>query len=97
MRDALGDKVAVVIDEKDQRELDDKEAEEDDATALSSIVEHVNVTRRVSTRAFDDHHAGSLATARLISNIGSPSDHRQLSRRGIEGISCVTSHRRSLG
>lgn len=48
MRDALSDKVAVVIDERDQRELNDREAEEDDAIALTSVVEHVKVTRRVS-------------------------------------------------
>ena len=50
MRDALGDKVAVVIDERDQRELNDREAEEEESvTAQGPIVEHVKVSKRVST------------------------------------------------
>lgn len=51
MRDAFADKVAVVIDERDQAELADREAEvEDDGeeTVLqTSTVEEVKVTRRV--------------------------------------------------
>ena len=45
MRDALSHKVAVVIDERDQRDLADREAEKDD---WQPDVEHVKVSRRVS-------------------------------------------------
>lgn len=44
MRDALSNKVAVVIDERDQRDLADREAERED---VGPTVEHVKVTRRV--------------------------------------------------
>ena len=48
MRDALSDKVAVVIDERDQRDLADRGGEHDDEMALT--VGHVKVMRRVSSR-----------------------------------------------
>lgn len=48
MRDQLADKVAVVIDERDQRDLDDREAENDEEYAEPTTVEHVRVSRRVS-------------------------------------------------
>lgn len=47
MRDALANKVAVVIDERDQRELADREAEHED-TMAQPVIEHVKVSRRVS-------------------------------------------------
>lgn len=47
VRDALASQVVVVIDERDQRELDDHEGDESgDETAAA--FEHVKVTRRVS-------------------------------------------------
>lgn len=64
VRDAFGDKVAVVIDERDQRELADREAETDDVAAPTSLVEHVKVSRRVR----DD--LGLLRTVNLISCTG---------------------------
>ena len=49
MRDALADRVAVVIDERDQGELADREAENDSpVTSSSTTIEHVKVSRRVS-------------------------------------------------
>lgn len=48
VRDALSDKVAVVIDERDQRDLADRGGEHDDEMALT--VGHVKVMRRVSSR-----------------------------------------------
>lgn len=52
VRDALSNEVAVIIDERDQNELNDREAEQSDegpdvATASTTIVEHVKVSRRV--------------------------------------------------
>ena len=56
MRDAFADKVAVVIDERDQVELADREAEvdgydndvDDDQVLQTANVEQVKVTQRVS-------------------------------------------------
>lgn len=50
MRDALSHKVAVVIDERDQRDLADREGdqEDDSGNGTAPTVEHVQVTRRVS-------------------------------------------------
>ena len=52
MRDALSNRVAVIIDERDQRELADREAETDAPlpTPLTSV-EHVKVSSRVSLPA----------------------------------------------
>ena len=55
MRDAFADKVAVVIDERDQVELADREAEvdgydndvDDDQVLQTTNVEQVKVTKRV--------------------------------------------------
>lgn len=47
MRDALSDKVAVVIDERDQRELADHEGEREDIDDGAPSIEHVKVSRRV--------------------------------------------------
>ena len=56
MRDAFADKVAVVIDERDQVELADREAEvdgydgdaDDDQVLQTTNIEQVKVTQRVS-------------------------------------------------
>ena len=56
MRDAFADKVAVVIDERDQVELADREAEvdgydsdaDDDQVLQTANIEQVKVTQRVS-------------------------------------------------
>ena len=58
VRDALADKVAVIIDERDQRELLDREAEKDLEDAVT--VEQVKVSRRVNDRVslglgYDSH------------------------------------------
>ena len=77
LRDAFADKIAVIIDERDQRELADREAENDDDLAASSVVEHVKVSRRVSrlSQIF-------LWNIRSNAYVGPPSHYRQLSRRG---------------
>lgn len=47
LRDALSNEVAVVLDERDQAELDDRNAEAEDVTQSSSAFERVKVSRRV--------------------------------------------------
>ena len=51
LREALSGEVAVVIDERDQVELDDRAAEADEPQGLAagSAFERVKVSRRVST------------------------------------------------
>ena len=46
LRDALGGEVAVVIDERDQAALDDREGDVDD-TGDTGPIQHVKVTSRV--------------------------------------------------
>ena len=48
MRDALSHKVAVVIDERDQRDIADREGDQEDDAEMIMGIEHVEVTRRVS-------------------------------------------------
>lgn len=48
LRDVLGGEVAVVIDERDQAALDDREGDQDDASdTLAGSIQHVKVTSRV--------------------------------------------------
>ncbi|KAJ3544380.1 hypothetical protein NM688_g5751 [Phlebia brevispora] len=72
MRDALADKVAVVIDERDQRELADREAETDAVAAATSSVEHVKVTRRVRLRTIDNYQGeeAKIVILSLVRNSG---------------------------
>lgn len=48
VRDALASEVVVVIDERDQRELDDREGERSGDEPPLATVERVKVTRKVS-------------------------------------------------
>lgn len=47
LRDDLGSKVAVIIDERDQAALDDQESDSDQQIPGQISIEHVNVTKRV--------------------------------------------------
>ena len=47
LREALANEVAVVLDERDQAELDDQNAEAEDVTQSGSSFERIKVTRRV--------------------------------------------------
>lgn len=48
LRDVLGGEVAVVIDERDQAALDDREGDQDGASdTLAGSIQHVKVTSRV--------------------------------------------------
>ncbi len=48
LREALSNEVAVVLDERDQAELDDRNAEDEDVTQSRAAFERVKVSRRVS-------------------------------------------------
>ena len=47
LRDALSNEVAVVLDERDQADLDDRNAEAEDVTESTAAFERVKVSRRV--------------------------------------------------
>ncbi|CAL1707171.1 unnamed protein product [Somion occarium] len=75
MRDAFADKVAVVIDERDQVELADREAEKDDydiETSLVPVVDRVKVTRRVLLRTIDNFQGeeAKIVILSLVRNSG---------------------------
>ncbi|KAI0088042.1 P-loop containing nucleoside triphosphate hydrolase protein [Irpex rosettiformis] len=74
MRDALSNKVAVVIDERDQRDLADREAENDDVTGPT--IEHVKVTRRVRLRTIDNFQGeeAKIVILSLVRNSGGSGD-----------------------
>ena len=54
LRDALAGEVAVVIDERDQAALDDREGDQDDAgdAILTTSIQRVKVTSRVRCRPY---------------------------------------------
>jgi len=71
VRDALASQVVVVIDERDQRELDDREGDETgDETATA--FEHVKVTRRVRLRTVDNFQGeeAKIVILSLVRNSG---------------------------
>lgn len=49
LRDALANEVAIVIDERDQAALADQEGDDESDFASGVAIEHVRVTKRVST------------------------------------------------
>ncbi|KAG6830463.1 hypothetical protein H0H92_000616 [Tricholoma furcatifolium] len=77
VRDALADLVAVVIDERDQAELNDRESEEEliDATH----VEHVKVAKKVRLRTIDNYQGeeAKIIILSLVRNAGNLEDVRQ--------------------
>ena len=75
LRDALRNEVAVIIDERDQADLNDREDESDSQGAGEVVIERVNVTKRV--RFF---HCGP-AKHESTDIVGSSSNCGQLSRR----------------
>ncbi|GJE94480.1 P-loop containing nucleoside triphosphate hydrolase protein [Phanerochaete sordida] len=76
MRDALAQKVAVVIDERDQRDLADREADQEDVGADITTVEHVKVTRRVRLRTIDNYQGeeAKIVILSLVRNSGGAED-----------------------
>ena len=79
VRDALHNLVAVVIDERDQKELAERE-EEVDEIRQETLVEHVKISSRVGLPFMTKQ-------AKLtMSLLGSLTHSRQLSRRGGKGM-----------
>ncbi|KAF8128159.1 hypothetical protein EV363DRAFT_1585143 [Boletus edulis] len=78
LRDALGGEVAVVIDERDQAALDDREGDEEDAgdAFLGESVQHVKVTSRVRLRTVDNYQGeeGKIVILSLVRNAGGDDD-----------------------
>ncbi|PCH43420.1 nucleoside triphosphate hydrolase protein [Wolfiporia cocos MD-104 SS10] len=74
MRDALAHEVAVVIDERDQADLDDRAAEGDQEETPTSVVsvEHVQVARRVRLRTIDNYQGeeARIVILSLVRNSG---------------------------
>ncbi|KAI0812709.1 P-loop containing nucleoside triphosphate hydrolase protein [Irpex lacteus] len=70
MRDALSNKVAVVIDERDQRDLADREAEHEEV--IGPTIEHIKVTRRVRLRTIDNFQGeeAKIVILSLVRNSG---------------------------
>ncbi|KAH9839366.1 P-loop containing nucleoside triphosphate hydrolase protein, partial [Rhodofomes roseus] len=71
VRDALASEVVVVIDERDQRELDDREGEEP-GEETGTAVERVKVTRRVRLRTVDNFQGeeAKIIILSLVRNSG---------------------------
>lgn len=69
LRDALSEAVAVVIDERDQEALAEKDEERDD---LETHVEHVKVSRRVRLRTVDNYQGeeAKIIILSLVRNSG---------------------------
>ncbi|KAF5326320.1 hypothetical protein D9611_000022 [Ephemerocybe angulata] len=71
VRDALSDLVAVVIDERDQTELDDRE-EEVDELRQESQVNHIKISSRVRLRTVDNYQGeeARIVILSLVRNAG---------------------------
>ncbi|OBZ70961.1 hypothetical protein A0H81_09027 [Grifola frondosa] len=72
LRDVLSNEVAVVIDERDQAELNERDAEREDVDASMSTVEHVKVSRRVLLRTIDNYQGeeAKIIILSLVRNAG---------------------------
>ncbi|KAG9309778.1 hypothetical protein JVU11DRAFT_10152 [Chiua virens] len=82
LRDALGSEVAVVIDERDQAALDDREAEQEEATdaVAGGSIQHVQVTSRVRLRTVDNYQGeeGKIVILSLVRNSGGADDEVEM-------------------
>ncbi|KAH9895168.1 P-loop containing nucleoside triphosphate hydrolase protein [Cubamyces lactineus] len=72
LREALSGEVAVVIDERDQAELDDRSAEADEAGQSGSAFERVKVSHRVLLRTIDNFQGeeAKIVILSLVRNAG---------------------------
>ncbi|TCD60036.1 hypothetical protein EIP91_010850, partial [Steccherinum ochraceum] len=102
MRDAFADKVAVVIDERDQVQLADQEGEkeEDPLEPLTAIIDHVKVTRRVRLRTIDNYQGeeAKIVILTLVRNSGGSDDDEGLhghSRKGNVNVGFLKSVNRT--
>ncbi|KAJ8489534.1 hypothetical protein ONZ51_g2873 [Trametes cubensis] len=76
LREALSGEVAVVIDERDQAELDDRAAEADEVGPAGSTFERVKVSRRVLLRTIDNFQGeeAKIIILSLVRNAGGSED-----------------------
>ncbi|KAG6850946.1 hypothetical protein H0H93_005815 [Arthromyces matolae] len=75
IRDALIDLVAVVIDERDQVELNDREGDQADEIP-DTHVEHIKVSKRVRLRTIDNYQGeeAKIIILSLVRNAGNTAD-----------------------
>ncbi|KAG8218136.1 P-loop containing nucleoside triphosphate hydrolase protein [Butyriboletus roseoflavus] len=82
LRDALGGEVAVVIDERDQAALDDREGDKEDASDDSDgpSIQHVKVTSCVRLRTVDNYQGeeGKVVILSLVRNSGGDEDEVEM-------------------
>ncbi|TFK54494.1 P-loop containing nucleoside triphosphate hydrolase protein [Heliocybe sulcata] len=87
MRDALSDEVAVVIDERDQQLLAEREDEGEGTMEENGVaVEHVKVSKRVRLRTIDNYQGeeAEIVILSLVRNSGgSDEDEEPLTRANI--------------
>ncbi|RXW21902.1 hypothetical protein EST38_g3950 [Candolleomyces aberdarensis] len=83
VRDALHSLVAVVIDERDQKELADRE-EEADEIRQETVVEHVKISSRVRLRTVDNYQGeeAKVVILSLVRNAGG--NDRPSAERGLK-------------
>ncbi|EMD37515.1 hypothetical protein CERSUDRAFT_114154 [Gelatoporia subvermispora B] len=72
MRDALSDEVVVIIDERDQAELDDRAADTDPEGTEVTQFQHVKIPRRVRLRTIDNYQGeeAKIVILSLVRNSG---------------------------
>ncbi|KAI0369710.1 P-loop containing nucleoside triphosphate hydrolase protein [Pilatotrama ljubarskyi] len=72
LREALSSEVAVVLDERDQAELDDRTAEAEESTQTGAAFERVRVSRRVLLRTIDNFQGeeAKIIILSLVRNSG---------------------------
>ncbi|KAH0839427.1 hypothetical protein J3R83DRAFT_202 [Lanmaoa asiatica] len=102
LRDALGGEVAVVIDERDQADLDDREGDQDDTsdTGFGGSIQHVKVTSRVRLRTVDNYQGeeGKVVILSLVRNSGGAEDEIEMqtisqhTRVNIGFLKCLLTH-----
>ncbi|OCH91424.1 P-loop containing nucleoside triphosphate hydrolase protein [Obba rivulosa] len=76
LRDALSNEVVVIIDERDQAELDDRNAEVEPEQIEQASVEHVKIPRRVRLRTIDNYQGeeAKIVVLSLVRNSGGSDD-----------------------
>ncbi|KAN0098042.1 AAA domain containing protein [Tylopilus felleus] len=82
LRDALAGEVTVVIDERDQAALDDREADQDDTgdAILTTSIQRVKVKSHVRLRMVDNYQGeeGKIVILSLVRNSGGGDDELEI-------------------
>ncbi|KAI0779559.1 hypothetical protein C8Q74DRAFT_1217042 [Fomes fomentarius] len=87
LREALSNEVAVVLDERDQAELDDRNAEDEDVTQSRAAFERVKVSRRVLLRTIDNFQGeeAKIVILSLVRNSGGSEEDEVLHGHSSKG------------